>query len=257
MHVGCARRDAEPARRRERRCDVASTCDALAGSPSERARRVTVDRRVARDRDVADETARLRRSTAARRSIRRRSRCASARASRSFGSPGTNDRIGPPRVASSRDPPNEGFADFRRRACLLLTQSRPMLDITQYLERLQVHSRFQPRAVRAHARASTGVEVKQPAGGLVTALDPTMRRTHGTWVAWGSGTADREVADETGPRRRSARRRVVHAAPRLARRRRRQRLLPRLRQPRALAALPHAHPALRVSHGVLGALPRP
>ena len=25
-----------------------------------------------------------------------------------------------------------------------------------------------------------------------------MRHTHGTWVAWGSGTADREVADETG-----------------------------------------------------------
>ena len=41
-------------------------------------------------------------------------------------------------------------------------------------------------------------EVKQPAGGLVSALDPTMRRTHGTWVAWGSGNADREVADEMG-----------------------------------------------------------
>ena len=41
-------------------------------------------------------------------------------------------------------------------------------------------------------------EVKQPAGGLVSALDPTMRRTHGTWVAWGSGNCDREVADEMG-----------------------------------------------------------
>jgi alpha,alpha-trehalose-phosphate synthase [UDP-forming] len=41
-------------------------------------------------------------------------------------------------------------------------------------------------------------EVKQPAGGLVSALDPTMRRTHGTWVAWGSGNADREAADEMG-----------------------------------------------------------
>jgi trehalose 6-phosphate synthase len=41
-------------------------------------------------------------------------------------------------------------------------------------------------------------EVKQPAGGLVSALDPTMRRTRGTWVAWGSGTADRDVADTLG-----------------------------------------------------------
>jgi len=49
-----------------------------------------------------------------------------------------------------------------------------------------------------HVRGATGIEVKQPAGGLVTALDPTMRRIHGTWVAWGSGSADRDVADETG-----------------------------------------------------------
>ncbi len=50
-----------------------------------------------------------------------------------------------------------------------------------------------------HIRRSGGtVHIKQPAGGLVTALDPTMRRTHGTWVAWGSGTADRDTADEAG-----------------------------------------------------------
>ena len=49
-----------------------------------------------------------------------------------------------------------------------------------------------------HMHGEHGIEVKQPAGGLVSALDPTMRRTHGTWVAWGSGTADHEVADETG-----------------------------------------------------------
>ena len=49
-----------------------------------------------------------------------------------------------------------------------------------------------------HLRGPLGVEVKQPAGGLVSALDPTLRRIHGTWVAWGSGTADRETADELG-----------------------------------------------------------
>jgi len=49
-----------------------------------------------------------------------------------------------------------------------------------------------------HARGPAGLSVKQPAGGLVSALDPTMRRIHGTWVAWGSGGADRESADGRG-----------------------------------------------------------
>ncbi len=30
-------------------------------------------------------------------------------------------------------------------------------------------------------------------GGLVSALDPILKRLGGTWVAWGSGDADREV----------------------------------------------------------------
>ena len=46
-----------------------------------------------------------------------------------------------------------------------------------------------------HVRTARGVEARQPAGGLVTALDPTMQRTDGVWVAWGSGSADRETAD--------------------------------------------------------------
>jgi len=49
-----------------------------------------------------------------------------------------------------------------------------------------------------HVRGVSGIEVRQPAGGLVSALDPTMRRIHGTWVAWGSGNADHETADESG-----------------------------------------------------------
>jgi trehalose 6-phosphate synthase len=47
-----------------------------------------------------------------------------------------------------------------------------------------------------HIRRPDGIEVKQPAGGLVSALDPTMRRTSGVWVAWGSGSADRDVTDD-------------------------------------------------------------
>jgi trehalose 6-phosphate synthase len=38
----------------------------------------------------------------------------------------------------------------------------------------------------------------RPASGLVTALDPVMRAWGGTWVAHGSGAADREVADSKG-----------------------------------------------------------
>lgn len=49
-----------------------------------------------------------------------------------------------------------------------------------------------------HSRRDGEITVRQPPGGLVSALDPTMRRTHGTWVAWGSGSADRETADAEG-----------------------------------------------------------
>jgi trehalose 6-phosphate synthase len=40
-----------------------------------------------------------------------------------------------------------------------------------------------------------GIEVQHPASGLVTALEPVMRACSGTWVAHGSGSADREVVD--------------------------------------------------------------
>ena len=50
-----------------------------------------------------------------------------------------------------------------------------------------------------HVRGAGGaVQVNKPAGGLVSALDPTMQRTRGVWVAWGSGDADRESADASG-----------------------------------------------------------
>ena len=52
-----------------------------------------------------------------------------------------------------------------------------------------------------HTRASgPGSEIKwiRPASGLVTALDPIMRATGGTWIAHGSGTGDHETADERG-----------------------------------------------------------
>jgi trehalose 6-phosphate synthase len=72
-----------------------------------------------------------------------------------------------------------------------------MLDFVHYLNdcKFILVSNREPYE---HMRGAHGIEIKQPPGGLVSALDPTMRHTHGTWVAWGSGTADRDVSDEAG-----------------------------------------------------------
>ena len=49
-----------------------------------------------------------------------------------------------------------------------------------------------------HVRTDRGVELQRPASGLVTALEPVMRACSGTWIAHGSGSADRETADRHG-----------------------------------------------------------
>jgi trehalose 6-phosphate synthase len=46
-----------------------------------------------------------------------------------------------------------------------------------------------------HMRRGPAIEVWRPASGLVTALEPIMRACSGTWIAHGSGTADRESVD--------------------------------------------------------------
>ncbi|MCW5635785.1 MAG: trehalose-6-phosphate synthase [Rubrivivax sp.] len=47
-----------------------------------------------------------------------------------------------------------------------------------------------------HERGEDGsIVVKRPASGLVTALEPVMRACTGTWIAHGSGSADRETVD--------------------------------------------------------------
>jgi trehalose 6-phosphate synthase len=46
-----------------------------------------------------------------------------------------------------------------------------------------------------HVRTPDGVRIQHPASGLVTALEPIMRACSGTWIAHGSGTADRETVD--------------------------------------------------------------
>lgn len=47
-----------------------------------------------------------------------------------------------------------------------------------------------------HQQRGDRIEVTRPASGLVTALEPIMRACSGTWIAHGSGTADRAVVDK-------------------------------------------------------------
>ncbi len=47
-----------------------------------------------------------------------------------------------------------------------------------------------------HVRRGKGIETIVPASGLVTALEPILCACDGTWVAHGSGDADREMVDE-------------------------------------------------------------
>jgi trehalose 6-phosphate synthase len=51
----------------------------------------------------------------------------------------------------------------------------------------------------SHERGPDGeLRVVHPASGLVTALEPVMEACSGTWIAHGSGAADREVVDRHG-----------------------------------------------------------
>lgn len=47
-----------------------------------------------------------------------------------------------------------------------------------------------------HTYAGDEIKCVMPASGLTTALDPVMRACSGTWIAHGSGDADREVVDK-------------------------------------------------------------
>lgn len=46
-----------------------------------------------------------------------------------------------------------------------------------------------------HVKTAQDVVVHRPASGLVTAVEPVMRACSGTWIAHGSGSADRETVD--------------------------------------------------------------
>lgn len=46
-----------------------------------------------------------------------------------------------------------------------------------------------------HIKTADGIECNRPASGLVTAVEPVMRACSGTWIAHGSGNADRDTVD--------------------------------------------------------------
>lgn len=47
-----------------------------------------------------------------------------------------------------------------------------------------------------HTKKDGKISIQVPASGLVTALEPIMRACSGTWIAHGSGNADRDVVDK-------------------------------------------------------------
>ena len=75
-------------------------------------------------------------------------------------------------------------------------------------ERLAVHVRARldggqlfvvsNREPYMHVRRGKSWEAVVPPSGLVTALEPVLRACDGTWIAHGSGDADRETADQHG-----------------------------------------------------------
>ncbi len=100
----------------------------------------------------------------------------------------------------------------------ILTQIRRVLREAEHTQRLEIdfHENWTPQALQQvirdhlhspemfvvsnrepyiHNTGPHGPVVQVPASGMVTALEPIVRACEGTWVAHGSGSADREVVD--------------------------------------------------------------
>jgi len=100
----------------------------------------------------------------------------------------------------------------------ILTQIRRVLREAETSQRLEIdfHENWTPQALQQvvrdhlgapevfivsnrepyiHNAGPSGPVVQVPASGMVTALEPIMRACSGTWIAHGSGTADRQVVD--------------------------------------------------------------
>jgi trehalose 6-phosphate synthase len=91
-----------------------------------------------------------------------------------------------------------------------------------------------------------------PASGLVTALEPVMRACSGTWVAHGSGSADRETVDAHDRVKRAPRRGVLRRAARVAHPRKRSRATTTASPTRASGRSATSRTPARVSHRATG-----
>lgn len=70
----------------------------------------------------------------------------------------------------------------------------PALALTDLLDQRQLIV-LSNREPYTHSGDAKDHHTSFNAGGLVAALEPAMRRAHGTWVAWGNGSADFDVTD--------------------------------------------------------------
>jgi trehalose-6-phosphate synthase len=100
----------------------------------------------------------------------------------------------------------------------ILTQIRRVLREVETSQRLEIdfHENWTPQALQQvvkehlgapevfvvsnrepyiHNEGPSGPVIQVPASGMVTALEPIMRACSGTWIAHGSGSADRQVVD--------------------------------------------------------------
>ena len=106
-----------------------------------------------------------------------------------------------------------------------------------------------------HVHGSRGIEIRVPASGLVTALEPILCACDGTWIAHGAARCRSPDRRRQRPLARSSRSSSLHAAACLADEGRGERLLLRLCKRRHLAALPYRAYAARFSRRGLGTLP--
>jgi trehalose 6-phosphate synthase len=85
-------------------------------------------------------------------------------------------------------------AQLREASDSLWTANRLKANIQKRLEgrSLFVISNREPYE---HVHGNNGIEVRVPASGLVTALEPILCACDGTWIAHGSANADRQVVD--------------------------------------------------------------
>jgi trehalose-6-phosphate synthase/uncharacterized membrane protein affecting hemolysin expression len=89
----------------------------------------------------------------------------------------------------------EQEARLRYRAESLWTPERLRVAVESTLGRSRVFA-ISNREPYEHVWRGEQIECLVPASGLVTALEPVLRTCHGTWIAQGTGNADRSAVDD-------------------------------------------------------------